>query len=79
MKKSSRSIQDGIYRCLYENYDEMSVFLRSELEGRERDIEEMRYLSDFIHYKNLDDEYYYFRKNAHEVLSEEYPFPTLVL
>lgn len=79
MKKPSANIQDGFYRNLYENYGELSGFLRSILDSHERDMEEMRYLHDFIHYKGLDEEYRYFRENAHEDTSKDLPFPSLVL
>jgi len=79
MKKLSQNVQDSFYRNLYENYEELSGFLRSALDDNERDTEEMRYLYDFIRYKGLDDEYMYFRKNAHEDKSKDLPFPSLVL
>jgi len=79
MKKPSANIQDGFYRNLYENYEELSGFLRSILDSHERDTEEMRYLHDFIHYKGLDEEYRYFRENAHEDTRKDLPFPSLVL
>lgn len=79
MKKPSVTIQDNFYRNLYENYEEMSGFLRSTLDSLDRDTEEMRYLYDFIHYKDLDGEYRYFRENAHEDMSKDQPFPSLVL
>lgn len=44
MKKPSATIQDNFYRNLYENYEEMSGFLRSTLDSLDRDTEEMRYL-----------------------------------
>lgn len=33
-----------------------------------------RYLSDFIKYKELSDEYYYFKANAYEKQDEDDPF-----
>ena len=79
MNKPSDRIQDGFYRNLYENYEELSGFLTSTLDKQYSDMEEMRYLCDFIHYKELDEEYLYFRKNAHEDTSKDLPFPSLVL
>lgn len=38
-----------------------------------------RYLSDFISYKNLSDEYYYFRENACEKQDEDNPFGCFTL
>lgn len=79
MRKPSKNVQESFYRNLYENYEELSGFLRSALEDHERDTEEMRYLYDFIRYKGLDGEYRYFRENAHEDTSKDLPFPSLVL
>lgn len=79
MKKPSKSIQDRFYKNLYENYEELSGFLTSALDSQYRDMEEMRYLSEFIRYKELDEEYAYFRENAHEVNKRDMPFPILTL
>ena len=79
MKKPSATLQDEFYRNLYENYEELSGFLRSTLDSLDSDMEEKRYLYDFIHYKELDDEYRYFRENAHEDTREDLPFPSFVL
>ena len=79
MKRSSPNIQEKFYRNLYENYQEMSEFLTSTLDSQYHDTEEMRYLHDFVHYKGLDEEYTYFRANAHEDTSKDVPFPTLTL
>lgn len=35
---------------------------------------ELQYLNDYIHYKNLDEDYQYFRENAHEERDENLPF-----
>ena len=79
MKKSSGSIQKRFYKNLYENYEELSGFLTSALDSQYRDMEEMRYLCEFIRYKDLDEEYSYFRENAHEVNRRDMPFPILTL
>ena len=41
--------------------------------------EEIRYLQEYISYKNLGEEFVYFRKNAHEEYDEDLPFPRLTL
>jgi hypothetical protein len=79
MKKPSKSIQDKFYKNLYENYEELSEFLTSALDSQYRDMEEMRYLSEFIRYKNREEEYAYFRENAHEVSRRDMPFSILTL
>ena len=54
MKKPPGNIQDVFYRNLYENYEELSGFLRSAMDSHDQYVEEMRYLYDFIHYKGMD-------------------------
>lgn len=49
------------------------------LRDQEIDHEEIKYLSAFISYKKLEEEYHYFRENAHEEYEEDLPFPTLTL
>ena len=79
MRKSSDKIQERFYKNLYENYEELSGFLTSAIDSQYRDMEEMRYLCEFIRYKDLDEEYNYFRENAHEVTRNDMPFPILTL
>ena len=79
MRKTFEKIQDRFYKNLYENYQELSGFLTSAMDSQYRDTEEMRYLYEFIRYKDLGDEYSYFRENAHEVCREDMPFPILTL
>ena len=79
MRKTFEKIQDRFYKNLYENYQELSGFLTSAMDSQYRDMEEMRYLYEFIRYKDLGDEYSYFRENAHEVCREDMPFPILTL
>ena len=38
--------------------------------------EELRYLCEFLSYKHLEEEFCYFRANAHEEYDEDMPFPT---
>lgn len=79
MRKSSNKIQEKIFKNLYENYEELSGFLTSAIDSWYRDMEEMRYLCEFIRYKDLDEEYAYFRENAREVRRKDMPFPILTL
>ena len=79
MRKTSEKIQDRFYKNLYENYQELSGFLTSAMDSQYRDMEDMRYLYEFIRYKDLGDEYSCFRENAHEVCREDMPFPILTL
>jgi hypothetical protein len=80
MTKNKKVIKEQhVYQNLYERYEEMSEFLSSLLEDTRRNETELRYLSDFIHYKKLDEEFRYFRENAHEEPESELPFPYLTL
>ena len=49
------------------------------LQDQKIDREEIKYLFGFISYKKLEEEYNYFRENAHEEFEEDLPFPTLTL
>ena len=64
---------------LYDQLDEMRDLISDLLNDQEIDQTEIKYLSGFISYKKLDEEYLYFRENAHEEYEEDLPFPTLTL
>ena len=49
------------------------------IEDHRRSEENLRYLRDFIHYKNLEDEFRYFKENAHEEYEPDLPFSYLTL
>ena len=80
MAKNKKVIkeQKRLYQELQVLYEEMSDFLSDVLDEQRRDSEELRYLKDFIHYQELEKEYLYFRRNAHEEDSD-LPFPHLTL
>ena len=81
MAKNKKVIkkQKKLYRELQELHDEMSDFLSDVLDEQGRNSEELRYLKDFIHYQELEEEYLYFRRNAHEEENSDLPFPYLTL
>ena len=73
-------------RSLQERYDALQLYCQEicehvkDLENEAvQDNNELRYLYEFISYKNLADEYRYFRENAHEEFDDEHPFPNLTL
>ena len=76
-----KETKDRNYReqNLYDQIEEMQGFIMSVMESQEIDRTEIRYLFDFLAYKDLEEEYNYFRKNAHEVQDENLPFPRLTL
>ncbi len=67
----------------YENLQafcqEMSEYLQDQKHELAEAHEELRYLQEFITYKNLNDEYRFFAENAHEEQDDEHPFPWLTL
>lgn len=81
MAKNKKIIkkQKKLYQELQELHEEMSDFLSNVLDEQRRDSEELRYLKDFIHYQELEEEYLYFRRNAHEEENSDLPFPSLTL
>ena len=81
MSRNKKAIkeQKKLYQRLQNLYGEMSDFLSDVLDEQRRDSEELRYLKDFIHYQELEDEYLYFRRNAHEEENSDLPFPHLTL
>lgn len=80
MAKNNKVIKEQkVYQNLQERYEEMNDFLLDLIDDHKRSEEDLRYLSDFIHYKKLDDEFQYFKEHAHEDKDSELPFPYLVL
>lgn len=81
MAKNKKVIkkQKKQYQELKELYEEMSDFLSAVLDEQRRNSEELRYLNDFIHYQELEEEYLYFCRNAHEEEDSNLPFPYLTL
>ena len=53
----------------------MNDFLLNLIEDEKCAREELRYLNDFVHYKNLDEEFRYFKEHAHEEYEPDLPFP----
>lgn len=80
MAKTNKVIKDqNIYQNLQERCVEMSDLISSLVEDCNHHETDLRYLNDFIHYKKLDEEYKYFRDNAHEECEKDMPFPYLTL
>ncbi len=64
---------------LQARYDELYEHMLDIQSTNEQYLEELRYLRAYIEWKNLVDEYVYFKKNAYEKYDEDLPFPTLTL
>ena len=67
------------YHNLLERYEEMNDFLLELMDEHKRAEEDLRYLGDFIRYKNLDEDFHYFREHAHEEYESDLPFSHLTL
>lgn len=80
MAKKNKVIKEQKkYQNLQERYEEMNDYLLELIEEHRRYEVNLKYLSDFVHYKQLDEEYLYFREHAHEDENSELPFPYLIL
>ncbi len=80
MSSSNQTVKEqNIFLNLQERCSEMSDIISSLVEDNNYNETELRYLNEFIRYKNLDDEYRYFRENAHEDPETDLPFPYLKL
>ena len=80
MAKKNKVIKEQKkYQNLQERYEEMNDYLLELIEEHRRYEVNLKYLSDFVHYKQLDEEYLYFREHAHEDENSELPCPYLVL
>ena len=67
MAKNKKVIKEQKrYQHLLERYEEMNDYLLELIDDHDRAKEDIRYMNDFIHYKNLDEEFNYFKKHAHE-------------
>lgn len=64
-------------RNLQERCDTMSDLIMNLLDAEQRNHEELRYLHEFLSYKNLEEEFHYFQRNAVEVYEDDLPFPYL--
>ena len=60
-------------------YSDACDELLSTLEEIRRLDKELRYLNDFIHWRNLEQEFRWFQHEAHEETNPDSPFPRLVM
>ena len=67
------------YKELEELFDEISYDFRNIRDDNIHIEEELYYLKEFITFKKLDDEYLFFKENAHEADDPDNPFPPLIL
>jgi hypothetical protein len=67
------------YNHLMELYDILNEHMLDITDDNERYLNELRYLEAFIEWKNLTNEFIYFKKNAYEQYDENLPFSKLTL
>ena len=67
------------YKRLEERYDILNEHMLDITDDNERYLNDLRYLESFIDWKNLNEEYLYFKKNAYEKYDEDLPFSRLTL
>ena len=67
------------HKELEELFDDLSYEFRNLRDDKIHIEEENYYLKEFISFKKLDDEYLFFKDNAHEADDPDNPFPPLVL
>lgn len=81
MAKNNKVIKKQMhqYQQLLERYEEMNGYLLELIDEHNQGKEDIRYMHDFIRYKNLNEEFSYFREHAHEDTDTKLPFPYLVL
>ena len=80
MAKCKKDLKkQNAYQNVKERCTEMSDFISGLVEDCKQNETDLRYLNEFIRYKKLNDEYQYFRENAHEEYEEDMPFSYLTL
>ena len=67
------------YKRLEERYDILNKHMLDIMDDNERYLNDLRYLEAFIDWKNLNEEFLYFKKNAYEKYDEDLPFSRLTL
>ena len=67
------------YKRLEERYDILNEHMLDITDDNERYLKDLRYLEAFIDWKNLNEEFLYFKNNAYEKYDENLPFSRLTL
>ena len=67
------------YKRLEERYDILNKHMLDITDDNERYLKDLRYLEAFIDWKNLNEEFLYFKNNAYEKYDENLPFSRLTL
>ena len=67
------------YKRLEERYEILKEHMLDITDDNERYLNELRYLEAFIEWRNLNEEFVYFKNNAYEKYDENLPFSRLTL
>ena len=67
------------YKRLEERYDILNEHMLDMTDDNKRYLNELRYLEAFIDWKNLNEEFLYFKNNTYEKYDEDSPFSRLTL
>ncbi|MCI6066260.1 MAG: hypothetical protein MSA09_13205 [Lachnospiraceae bacterium] len=67
------------YKRLEERYDILNEHTLDITDDNEQYLNDLRYLEAFIDWKNLNEEFLYFKNNAYEKYDEDLPFSRLTL
>lgn len=62
-----------------DRYDDLRSVTNDFSQANRHMEEELKFLNDFISWKGLEDDFQYFRNNAHLQTDEDIPFPSYVL
>ena len=73
------SVYNYLYQQLLDQFDELRSYAIDAASNCDVMSDEMKYLFDFIKYKNLEDEFRYFQQHAHLEATDEEPFPFYTL
>ncbi len=67
----------------YKRLEELVSEMREHISDQDKDLKmlasDFQYLTDFIRWKGLSDEYQYFKENAHMECPDNVPFGSYVL
>lgn len=67
------------YKRLEKRYEILKEHMLDITDDNERYLNELRYLEAFIEWRNLNEEFLYFKNNAYEKYDENLPFSRLTL
>ena len=67
------------YKRLEERYEILKEHMLDITDDNERYLNELRYLEAFIEWRNLNEEFLYFKNKAYEKYDENLPFSRLTL